>query len=328
MKISSSNDLINKNFLQVILPFPRVIFISVMISVCAFILAWISGFVILYFIAAGLFLIVYLNEAYRLSEKFDHNEQYVVDEKTNRQRIAEKEISGKQLQEALEKAREGERLKKAFLNNLSHELRTPLNAIVGYSAFLKEPGQSADQIDRINGVIQESSDILLDTINDLIYISSIESGKIEIYSSETDIGKLIITTVEKHRKKAKIKGVEINYSIDAGPSELSVMTDGGKLGHVLNHVIDNAVKFTDAGSVNVKCSKNGDWLQLRVSDSGAGIDPALGDMVFEPFFQAEQECSATRGGLGIGLAISRAFIKALGGDIWHKPGAGSGTDFF
>jgi PAS domain S-box-containing protein len=244
------------------------------------------------------------------------------------QDISERKAIEENLTRALENAESSDNLKTAFLNNLSHEIRTPLNAIVGFSALISEPGQSAEQFNYLAGIIQNSSDQLLAIIDDIINISMIQTGHIEVHERETDVRELVEKVFHRYSAGAELKNVAIVNSNELDPDNSMILIDGSKLTHVLSHLIDNAIKFTDRGRIEIRSSIIDDQLQICVSDTGVGIDPELGDKVYERFFQSESVLSKRRGGLGMGLPISRAFIGSMGGKFWYESAIGAGTSFY
>lgn len=236
-------------------------------------------------------------------------------------------VAGESLKKALEKAEHSDKLKTAFLNNLSHEIRTPLNAIVGFTAFLGEPDLPAERTRYIADIIQQSSDQLLAVIEDIINLSTIQTGQVDIHESETDIAKTVTGICERFACKAEMKGVEIEKIVKLDHDESLVMTDEGKLSHVLTHLIDNALKFTDYGKVTVSCGRVNNSIKISVSDTGIGIDPSLGEIIFDRFHQVETELAKMRGGLGLGLPVSKSFVEAMGGKLWYEHGDSQGTIF-
>jgi PAS domain S-box-containing protein len=240
------------------------------------------------------------------------------------QNISDRKNSEQKLQNALKKAEQSDRLKTAFLNNLSHEIRTPLNAIVGYSELLNQSGNSHESIDHLTEIILKSSDQLLEIIEDIVNISTIETGQIKALKIKTDINLLLGSVFEKFRDKAEARGIEFHYYSDTGADQI-VLTDEGKLKHILIHLVDNAIKFTDAGTVEFGCLFKDREIEFYVSDTGIGIDPALHGLIFEPFQKADTKLSGHRGGMGLGLPISKSFVEAMHGRIWLESIPGSGT---
>lgn len=244
------------------------------------------------------------------------------------QDISEKKVSEQNLQQALWRAEESDKLKTSFLNNLSHEIRTPLNAVVGFSELLNQPGNSSERIQYLTGVILKSSDQLLDVIENIINISTIETGQTEVFETKTDINQLISQVHEKFRIKADSKGIKLRSFSSITSAQAIVFTDEGKIRNILTLLVDNAIKFTDEGHVELGCTLKDNMLQFYVQDTGIGIDPSLHDSVFERFQQVETELTRKRGGIGLGLPIARFFIERLNGRIWLESNPGSGATFY
>jgi PAS domain S-box-containing protein len=239
--------------------------------------------------------------------------------------ITERIRSREKLQKALEKAKKSDLLKTAFLNNLSHEIRTPLNAIVGFAAFFGEPDMSPEQQSYFAGVIQQSSDQLLGIIEDIINVSTIQTGQLEVHLSETDVNEMIEKCCERFLSKAGMKRIKMVCRPGLKSEDAKVLADEGKLRHILNHVVDNALKFTDQGTVKVESSIVEGKARFSVSDTGIGIEPSESELVFDHFYQSETELSKKRGGLGLGLSVSRSFVEAMGGKIWFESNGDTGT---
>ncbi len=232
------------------------------------------------------------------------------------------------LKAALEKAEQGDRLKTSFLNNLSHEIRTPLNAIVGFSDMIKDQGVPREHIRYCIDVIHQSSDQLIHVVEDIISISTIETGQLEIYETEFELEQMMSKVKARFNIKAELKGVELNYSIDVNGGNTMIISDMHKIERILTHLVDNALKFTDEGLVEFGCTLENRQLQFFVSDTGIGIDKDMHEKIFQRFHQAEIELSQKRGGLGLGLPVSKAFIESLGGRIWLESQPGSGSVFY
>ncbi len=235
-----------------------------------------------------------------------------------------------ELVRAKERAEESDRLKTAFLNNLSHEVRTPLNAIVGFSDVLDldTEGESAGRIQHLTGIIRNSSQQLLSIIDDIINISTLEAGLQKAYETRTDIRELIQAVYDQYTMPASRK--DLRFSIDRLPAQKDshVLTDKTKVQQILGNLVGNALKFTETGRVAIECVMKDGFLRFSVTDTGIGIDPVHRDQVFERFRQVETEHARLKGGLGLGLSISRAFVELLGGKIWYESEKGSGSSFF
>jgi PAS domain S-box-containing protein len=236
---------------------------------------------------------------------------------------AEKDLVG-----AKEQAEQNDRLKTAFLNNLSHEIRTPLNAIIGFSEFLNEPGLDPGRIAHLTDIICKSSNQLLGIIEDIVNISKIEAGIMEAWEKETNLKDLFASVYNQLQISASEKGLRFRHHLDLNESQAMVRTDETKLTQVISNLVDNAIKFTDQGHVEFGCTLKDGELRFYVADTGPGIDPSLHDKIFERFHQAETGHAHTKGGMGLGLPISKSFVDLLGGRIWLESKPGSGTVFF
>ena len=228
---------------------------------------------------------------------------------------------------ARDKARESDRLKTAFLNNLSHEIRTPLNAIVGFSQFLKEPDIDTERIDHITDVICRSSDQLLAIISDIISISSIEAGIMELQVRKTNINQILENVSSSLQPKASAKGIELHYRTTLSEQEANVLADETKLNQVLHNLIDNAIKFTHKGVVEFGCSLKGELCRFFVNDTGVGIREDLHKVIFERFRQIDAGEIANMGGLGLGLPIAKHFVELMNGQMWIESSPGKGSRF-
>jgi PAS domain S-box-containing protein len=239
--------------------------------------------------------------------------------------VTERRQAEEKIRKALEKAEQSDRLKTAFLNNLSHEIRTPLNAITGFSDILMEPGISRDQIRNCINIIRMSSSQLIRVVEDIIHISTIETGQLEIFETRVNVNRLFDRIRMKYRDRAEHKG--IGLEIHPGQGNPEIATDQDKLEYVLSQLVDNAIKFSDKGSVEVSCDIKGGYISFSVSDAGIGVDPEMLSDIFRRFHQTAIDISQKRGGLGLGLPISKAFIESLGGKIWAESVPGNGSVF-
>ncbi len=231
-----------------------------------------------------------------------------------------------QLENALDKAEESDRLKSAFLENLSHEVRTPLNGIVGFSELLNEntdPETTKTYVKTIN----QCSRQLLTVIGDVMDLSMIESGQASLKSKGTNIFQVCSDLFEKYSPEAREKGIEFLMDIPADRKHLEIVTDKEKLTQAISNLLNNAIKFTLTGTVKFGYRLQTDQLQFWVKDTGIGIEPENHRIIFERFRQARLSDHLDFGGNGLGLTISKAWIELLGGSIRVESFPGRGSTF-
>ena len=237
-----------------------------------------------------------------------------------------------ELKQALEKAQESDRLKSTFLANMSHEIRTPMNAIVGFSGMISDPDLSEDDRNKYSNIILSRSDDLMHIINDLLEISRIESGNAIVENEKVSLNTLIDEILEVFRQRIK-KGKKEHLVIQAEkglPDNMALInTDGFIIKQVFSNLIDNAIKYTQAGSIcfGYHFPSNGS-LTCFVTDTGIGITQENQSIIFEHFRQAEIPDSHQYGGTGLGLSICRGSLALLGGEIWVQSECGAGSTFY
>jgi PAS domain S-box-containing protein len=227
--------------------------------------------------------------------------------------------------EAKKRAEESDKLKSAFLTNMSHEIRTPMNGILGFTEILKDPKLTGQQHKEFIDIIQKSGQRMLDTVNDLVDISKIETGQVKMYCSETNINELIENLYKFFLPQAQEKNLQLKLKKALPAKYATIYTDKNKLNSILTNLIKNAVKFTDFGVIEMGCIPRNNYLEFIVSDSGIGIPPDRQSAIFNRFEQADLNDVRVFQGSGLGLAISKAYVEMLGGKIWvdSKPGQGS-----
>ena len=219
------------------------------------------------------------------------------------------------------------RHKSEFLANMSHELRTPLNAIIGFSEVLSERmfGELNDKQDEYLKDIHASGRHLLSLINDILDLSKIEAGKMELEVSGVDLPMTIENALTLVRERAARRGIALHQSVDERLGQ--VQADERKIRQVLLNLLSNAIKFTpEAGRIDVEAKPEDGFIQVSVSDTGIGIAPADQEAVFEEFKQVGTAAKKVEG-TGLGLALSRKFIELHGGKIWVKSQIGAGSTF-
>ncbi len=241
--------------------------------------------------------------------------------------ITEKKKLWDDLVEAKEKAEESDHLKSAFLANISHEIRTPMNGILGFSELLKEPHLSGDEQQEYIDIIQQSGERMLNLINDLIDISRIDAKEIVLRISETSLNKQLYDLCAFFRPGAEKKGLMLNCSYGLPDSESIIETDAKKLEQVLTNLIQNAIKFTNEGHIDIGYTRTDAMLEFFVEDTGIGIPEEMKESVFDRFRQVNNSLSRPHEGAGLGLSISRAFVEMLGGTIRVEPAESGGARF-
>jgi hypothetical protein len=242
--------------------------------------------------------------------------------------ITERKKAELELIRAKEKAEESDRLKSAFLTNMSHEIRTPMNGILGFAELLKRPNLTDEQQQEFIGIIGESGNRMLNTINSIMDISKIEAGLISIKISESNINTQIEFLYNFFTPMTESKGLQLSFNNGLTSKEAIIKTDIGKFNSILTYLVGNAIKFTDEGSIEFGYEKSGEYLEFFVKDTGIGIPQDRLEAIFERFVQADIEDKRVFEGSGLGLTISKSYVGMLGGKIWVESEEGKGTKFY
>jgi signal transduction histidine kinase len=247
-----------------------------------------------------------------------------LEEQTNRLREA-----NAALEIAKREAETANRLKSEFLANMSHELRTPLNAILGYSQL--QIGGMAGELPEKAKTFQErvllNAKDLLRLINDLLDVSKIEAGRMELVARPVNLQALFDDIEKQNRVLATDKGLDFSITIDQTLPE-TIIGDEMRLKQIVTNLVSNAIKFTKTGSVMLRVQKASErvW-RVNVIDTGIGIPPHLHDVVFDEFRQVEPSANNQQTGTGLGLAIVRRLVVMMGGSITLRSEPGRGTEF-
>ncbi len=227
-----------------------------------------------------------------------------------------------------EKAEESDRLKTAFLANMSHEIRTPMNGILGFAGLLKEPDLSGEIQSKYIQIIEKSGARMLNIINNIVSISKIESGIIDVNLTETNINNQLQFVCDSLKLDAQNKKLNLSFKSSLPEEEAIINTDCQKLDIILTNLVKNAIKYTDSGNVEFGYIKKKEEFEFYVRDSGIGIPKERLDAIFERFIQADIADKMARQGAGLGLTISKAYVEILGGKIWVKSEENIGSTFF
>jgi PAS domain S-box-containing protein len=232
-----------------------------------------------------------------------------------------------QLIQARKKAEENDQLKSAFLSNLSHEIRTPLNGIMGFISILQREDLTEAERNQYLNIVWENGDRLLKTMVDIIDISKIESGQIEVTRSEVDIQVILEGLYDLFKTEASNRNLEFNYTIRNEQDKGIIYSDMVKIYSIFTNLIKNALKYTNKGYINYECSIDAEEMVFSVSDSGIGIPPDKLEVIFDRFVQVDSARMRKFEGSGLGLAITKAYVEILGGTIYVESAVNSGSTF-
>ncbi|MFC1758126.1 PAS domain S-box protein [Planctomycetota bacterium] len=244
--------------------------------------------------------------------------------------ITEQKMAEASLIEAKESAESSNRAKSEFLANMSHEIRTPMTAILGFTDLLLDSVEKPEDIDAVR-TVKDNGDYLIDLINDILDLSKIEAGKIEMELIECSAHEIVADVASLMRVRAAAKGLPLDVRFD-GPIPMKIQSDPTRLRQILINIVGNAIKFTETGSVQIVArllNEIGEEpkLQFDVIDTGIGIAESDVEKLFMAFTQVDNSTTRRFGGTGLGLTISKRLVEALGGEMFVVSTVGKGSTF-
>ena len=254
-----------------------------------------------------------------------HTAAIAIERERDERSLRERE---EELRRAKEQAEAASQAKSRFLAVTSHELRTPLTGVIGYADLLAA-GIGGELNERQSAQVARIKDAawhLVSIIDEILTFSRVEAGTEHVVLEAVDAGALVDDCAELLRPHASAKGIELRFR-NGGHGPASIVTDAGKLRQIVLNLTGNAVKFTDAGRVELTVAAVDDGVSVTVRDSGPGIPPDMLESIFEPFVQVDQTNTRVRGGTGLGLSVSRSLAQMLGGSIRVSNLEGGGALF-
>jgi len=244
----------------------------------------------------------------------------------------EKRKHAEELLIAKEQAEESDRLKTAFLSNMSHEIRTPMNGILGFSNLLKTPNLSGKEQEQYINIIEKSGERMLNILNDIVSISKIESGLMEVNIQETNINNQMDFVFSLFRPEVEQKGLHFLIKKSLVEKEAIIQSEPEKIYGIMINLVKNALKFTKGGTIELGYTLRNvsglSELLFYVKDSGIGIPNDRQLPIFDRFIQADITSEMAYQGAGLGLSISKAYVELLGGNIWVESEEGKGSVFY
>ena len=240
--------------------------------------------------------------------------------------ITERKESEMALKIAIDRAEENNRLKSAFLANMSHEIRTPMNAIMGFSELMMEA--EGDDKNRFAGIVVKSADHLLSLIDDIIFISRLQSERIRVNPSPFRPAELVEEVVEVMNLPDLRRGLTLTTGVPPLERDLMILSDREKIRQILTNLTSNALKFSRKGIVNVGFECREDAIEFFVTDDGIGVPPEEQDQIFHPFYRGRQALSNAIGGTGLGLSICTMLAELLKGAMGVTSVPGRGSRFY
>ncbi|WP_108808638.1 response regulator [Aquimarina spinulae] len=233
----------------------------------------------------------------------------------------------KELKIAKERAEESNKLKTAFIHNISHEVRTPMNGIIGFSELLNDPQITSDQQKEYSKIIINSSNQLINIIDDIIEISKLETNQVEVRFEEININETLQKLFSDFQSKAISKNIAIYLNNKLTDDQGIILMDKLKIHKILQNLIDNAIKFTTKGMIEISCEIENSSLVITIIDTGIGIKPEDQELIFRNFSQSEKEATKSYDGLGLGLSIAQKNANLIGGNVTFVSMVNKGSIF-
>ncbi len=244
-------------------------------------------------------------------------------------RTAELETTMNELRIAKDNAEESSRLKSAFLANMSHEIRTPLNGIIGFSQIMSYPDISQEEKNECLESVNRSSKRLISLINNILDISLIDTGKIELTNKYFNYNDLLSEFYSIYKPIADIKNINLCLHLELSDDDANIESDEGRFHQIINNLMDNAIKFTKSGSIDFGYNIRESEIIFYVKDTGIGITQDCLPFIFDRFRQVEYDLSRSYDGAGIGLSLVQGLVELIkGGKIWVESEIDRGTAFY
>ena len=267
-----------------------------------------------------------MHEIAELSKNFNH---FITRLEWHVEELQNTKVS---LTDAIQKAEESSRLKSAFLSNISHEIRTPLNAVIGFTELIKRETLPDEEKKRFSELVVSNAYALLRTMDDVMMISKLESGNLHpviVKTSVWDVLNTALTAYNQHRGTYTISP-KTELSVINNPSfqTVHIATDICQLNEILSQLLENSIKFTEAGKIKLGALVSLSTVVFYVEDSGIGIQKEQKEQIFELFYKANENESRIFGGSGLGLSIAKKMADILGASLWFESDPGIKTTFF
>jgi signal transduction histidine kinase len=255
------------------------------------------------------------------------NQNQILEQRV-KERTSELEMQNIELIAAKEKAEASDRLKSSFISNISHEIRTPLNGILGFGQILSDVEIEAEERELYIKMLKSSSSRLINTITNFLDISLLTSGNQKVFRKEINASKLIQEVVKKYEDDCISKNNKLSVQAPPDDIEIKLVTDGEMVGKILNQLVDNAIKFTQQGNIQLGYQIIKDQIHFFVRDTGIGISAESQKLIFDNFVQEDNTVTRGYEGSGLGLSIAKKFVEFLDGQIWLESEKGKGSVFY